>query len=197
MKNLMQHVRLNADLLIVTASLAALLSSQAAPTADPGPRTTVVNTITNPVPVQLTGTVLNSTNPLPVEIKNTSEVRVVQAPSQPFQTNVLFDTGTIGRGGAGFTVPAGKRLVIECVSIIGPGGAKTPFVNIQTKPTAGAPATAFNLLMNLQGDTWLSGSQIIRAYGGPEQEVFCFAAVDSPTPASFLFTISGYFLDVP
>jgi hypothetical protein len=138
------------------------------------------------VPVQLTGTVLNSTNPLPV----------VQAPSQPFQTNVLFDTGTIGRGGAAFNVPAGKLLVIECVSIIGPSASKAPFVNIQTKPSAGAPATAFNLLMNLQGDVWLSGSQLMRAYGGPGQDVFCFAAVDSPTPATFLFNIAGYFLDV-
>jgi hypothetical protein len=185
-----------ASLVLVSLSLASLLNSQAATPADPGPRTTVVNTISNPVPVQLTGTVLNSTNPLPVEIKNTNVIQVVHGPSQPFQTNVLFDTGTIGRGGAGFNVPAGKLLVIECVSIIGPGGLKTPFVNIQTKPTAGAPATAFNLLMNLQGDTWLSGSQLIRAYGGPAQDVFCFAAVDSPTPATFLFNLSGYFLDV-
>ena len=181
---------------LIVVSLAALLSSQAAQPADPGPRTTVVNTISNPVPVQLTGTVLNSTNPLPVEIKNTNVLQVVQGPSQPFQTNVLFDTGTVGRGGAGFTVPAGKLLVIECVSIIGPGGSKTPFVNVQTKPAVGAPANAFNLLMNLQGDTWLSGSQLIRAYGAPGQDVFCFAAVDSPTPATFLFNLSGYFLDV-
>ena len=195
MKSLM-HAQLNVAILVVTASLTALLSSLAAPPADPGPHTTVVNTISNPVPVQLTGTVLNSTNPLPVEIRNTNVIRVVQGPSQPFQTNVLFDTGTIGRGGAGFNVPAGKLLVIECVSVIGPGGPKTPFVNVQTKPTVGAPATAFNLLMNLQGDTWLSGSQLIRAYGGPGQDVFCFAAIDSPTPATFLFNLSGYFLDV-
>src|SRR5262249_599387 len=161
----------------VLVSLASLLSSQAAPPADPGPHTTVVNTISNPVPVQITGTVLNSTNPLPVEIKNTNVLQVVQGPSQPFQTNVLFNTGTIGLGGAAFNVPAGKLLVIECVSIIGPGGSKTPFVNVQTKPSAGAPATAFNLLMNLQGDVWLSGSQLIRAYGGPGQDVFCFGAV--------------------
>ena len=181
---------------IVAISLTITAFALAPLRAHADPKVVVVNDVTNPVPVQLTGTVLNSTNPLPVEIKNTNVLQVVQGPSQPFQTNVLFDTGTIGRGGASFNVPAGKLLVIECVSVIGPGGSKTPFVNVKTIPTAGAPSTAFNLLMNLQGDVWLSGSQLIRAYGGPGQDVFCFAAFDSATPATFLFNIAGYFLDV-
>jgi len=112
---------------VLTFAIAALVGStvsnaQSAPDPRPGATTPVqvMNPTSNPVPVtgslELTGnakvTVTNTdANPLPVEALNLDD-SVLNA----FQTRMLFAGGNT-QSDKEFTVPAGKRLVIESISL--------------------------------------------------------------------------------
>jgi hypothetical protein len=94
----------------------------------PGPDVTIVNTAANPVPVtgNLTGTV-TITNTPNVNVTNTPNVTVTNqvtvrdadnagrnAVTIQFSSNTTSGSGTqFWQSGAVYTVPAGKRLVIE------------------------------------------------------------------------------------
>jgi len=107
----------------------------AAPGPEPGLNVIVNNPTSQPVPVTLqgTGTVTGSvtvTNTPNVTVTNTPNVKIVNEPSvrdgdnpafQPVVAKFRADLGTTSAGGnffntaTAYTVPAGKRLVVEYV----------------------------------------------------------------------------------
>jgi hypothetical protein len=110
----------------------------------------VTNTNANPVPVQAVGT-------LPVHEQGTANVAVPGVVStkasdnpalQPAEETEAFTVGpsTTGGGGTVYTVPAGKRLVIETATAI---------ADLPTGQRASA-----NLLINLAGATGRTGPGI-------------------------------------
>lgn len=162
----------------------------------------VTNTAANPVPVvnvDKNVTVAN-TAANPALIRNVDE-----GSRQPFhrQFSVALPAGEAG-GEVTFTVPAGKRLVIEYASMRGsllPG--QTVFVNIVTTVAA---QDAFHTVVvadqGLYGAIHLVGAaQTTRIYADPGTVVRVQFVRDpsagAPGHAAFSMTLSGYRVDVP
>lgn len=143
----------------------------------------VVNSPSEPVPV--TGTVSVSNlggSPLPV--------RDVDNGQQPFHRTVpVFYPSGSGGVTTVFTVPAGKRLIIETVSAraeLAP--IDTPNI-VEVLTTLGSNNTAFHEILvskqglNLNGLSVFVGTHDMRAYADPGTDVqFQFQRSDSLTP---------------
>jgi hypothetical protein len=120
------------------------------------PNVTVANTITNPVPVR------DTDNPA----------------IQPFQTEIALDLTSFTSKVGTFTVPAGKRLVIEFVSIFAQvNQGQKELVNIET--TAGNTVASYTVVPNFYGTEVSSnpafdvfvGNQQMRVYADPGSTV--------------------------
>jgi hypothetical protein len=160
------------------------------------------------------GQVIGAPSPSNVIVVNTPlPVREVDKPAnQPFQAiitlhidqNVTSDT-------AFFTVPAGKRLVIEFVSVFGSAGdgnkmtasfSTTVILNNGSGPVVTAE---HRLVMFEQGQindpVNFAAAQSMRVYADPATDVNVIIARTNPPPvdtsASATITISGYLIDVP
>ncbi len=145
------------------------------------PNVNVVNPTTQPVPVR--------------DVDNPAR--------QPFQVQVVgdFADGASTTGDIPITtVPAGKLLVIEYVSLF--GSMLTGQQLVRARLQTGNPPVYSELRFNIQGGNvevtrdYFVGSQFY-AQPGP---ISCFAERNSTAganPASVTFTVSGYFVDCP
>jgi len=142
----------------------------------------VINSIKNPVPV--------------------SDVNNGQQPFQMTATNFLAK-GLSGTAKTIYTVPAGKRLVIETISTRAElASVDTPDrVEVLTNADVG---TAFHELLVLKQGVDLSGHGVfvgthyMRAYSEPGTNVvFQFTRSNTSDSAFATVTITGYFVDVP
>jgi hypothetical protein len=199
------------SLTIMTAAL-TVQSAHSAQTSPPGPDVRVVNTQTNPVPVSVinfpTGTntvnVSSSTNaPLLVrDVDNPARQHVVRL---AVQLNILV--GETQAGGLMYTVPAGKRLVIEFVSVrtfVDPG--QKVFVDVGVSD--GQTTYDINLAPTLvgtfpAGNSGLFGdrsaiSQQTRLYANAGDTVHAFVQKNDDAGAGQAnLTVTGYLVDVP
>ena len=164
-----------------------------------GASTQNVNVVNTPLPVAITNT------PLPVPLP----VSEIANPAfQPFQAYAQFTmgVGSYSISGALFDtpVPAGKRLVIEHVSVI----AST--MPVQGEPMAAMGATIntgldaqYYLVLtgqgNLGGAPTFVASQPMRVYANPGGIVngICYRVNLSEGTAGCNFSISGYLVDIP
>jgi hypothetical protein len=157
---------------------------------------TVVNTGARPVPVTGTVSVSNlGSNPVP----------------EPFQTAVTKPLP--GQPGGGYTVPAGRRLVIEYVSaevLAAPGCVTAPRITLNT--TVGAVPVSHYFYPEDTGTVSDPGAGVERAYGlskptkvyaDPGTQVTIDIRTSSSPLCSLLnagldgLHVSGYLVDVP
>jgi hypothetical protein len=124
------------------------------------------------------------------------------AARQPFQWDktVDFDPSQLG-GSASFTVPAGKRLVIEFVS----GDifvTKGKIVTFGVNTTVNGTATAHHLLLTPQGgsggyiESYLA-SQSLRLYADSNTTVTLGVNSTEGGDTKGFFTVSGYLVNLP
>jgi len=206
--------KINANRLVtvsLTTVIIGLLAQQlqAAPTP-PGPDVRVVNTQTNPVPVSVinfpTGTntvnVSSSTN-APLLVRN-----VDSGPAQPVQVAGLL---TIGAGQFAvlenfYSVPDGKRLVVECISALGTAPSGQNLVNIELQVIEAVPAAQFPRLLadphftgnGAGGEARFQSSQLVKGYVGVGGKLQAHTERNADTGIAFvLVTMSGYLVDVP
>ena len=207
----------------ITIAFAIGVSSSFAAGPTPGVNVTVTNPPSSPVPVtgsvtgSVTGTVgltpgtsvmIDSTVADPVRVRNVNDA------IQPVQATQTCTTTAIGCGGTLYTVPSGKRLVIEYASLsvcalpgqsaqlsisttLG-GAAVEHFVNI-APPAAGPGSTSIgcNPLVNT-GSSLTAVGQSVRLYADAGTLVGANADRTSNVgDANFTFSISGYLVDVP
>jgi len=171
----------------VLACFALLPIAQAAPSPSNvnvvnTPNVNVVNTTASPVPVR--------------DVDNPA--------SQPFQAKVVvgFADGASTTGDITIaTVPAGKRLVIEYLSVFSAMLSHQKVINtLIEQAEQGVHGQNYPFGSNADGtlDYWI-GSQPIRFYAQPGP-IRCFAERDSfagANPNSVTFTIVGYLVNCP
>lgn len=164
-----------------------------------GPDVRVVNTSDQPVPVSVQGAValsapvvIDAAAPLPVMV-------VGGAVPQPVQ--LLFSAPDASTVAAPYTVPAGKRLVIEQVSCAGAAGDDTLLgvtVTTVVGGTQGFHTCAFDVRVNLGRPgtaTSYRGARMTRFYADAGTQVR--ASFDGGGGAFFSLTVSGVLVDVP
>jgi hypothetical protein len=220
--------------LIALVILATLGAAELAIAAGPpdGLNVQVINTPANPVPVtgsvtgSVTGTVglapgtsvgltpgtsvmIDSTVGDPVRVRNVNDA------IQPAQAQIacISPSVTIGCGPVTiYTVPAGKRLVIEYASMSAcmlPGQTATLTVSTEvgstlvhhlvnvTPPAAGPGTGAIGCNLPAASSVTAVGQQV-RLYADPGTTVTVEGDRNSNTgAANFVFSISGYLVDVP
>lgn len=152
--------------------------------AAPGPEkpVVVVNTAAEPVPAR--------------DVDNPAR--------EPFQRFLVgqVDDGEINAGDSvSFSVPAGKRLVIEYVSLLGvvPAGQK---LRVKIDAFAGGPGSHQLTLSNegsfQAGRDDYKASHLTRIYADPGTDVFLRVARNSTSGvAGINASVSGYLVDVP
>ena len=138
-------------------------------------------------------------------IKTPVPVSDVSNGQQPFQ---MTATNTITKGVSGnaktiFTVPVGKRLVIETISTRAELASGDTPDRVEVLTNADSSTTYHELLvlkqgLDLSGHEVFVGTHYIRAYSEPGTNVvFQFTRSNISDYASGTVTITGYFVDVP
>ena len=118
---------------------------------------------------------------------------------QPFQRVVMSDPALPGAPQS-FDVPAGKCLVIECVSgyINMPTGGKVSDLSLQT--TVGGQSVPHRLpvtlMLSVSGTDRYVTCQLLRAYAGPGTTVSYGVGTSGSAAQSSNLTISGHLVDV-
>ena len=184
---------------IILFALACFALSSATQAAPPPPAPSNVNVVNTP-----NVNVANTTaSPVPM--------RDVDNPArQPFHTHVTggFADGASTTGEITITtVPTGKLLVIEYVSVFGAMLPAQKMVRswIHVHGRGDTMATGGDIPVEQQGANasgtidYFVASRLVRFYADPGP-VLCFAERDSfagANPDSVTFTISGYFVDCP
>jgi hypothetical protein len=119
---------------------------------------------------------------------------------QPFQQVVMSDPAFPAAPQA-FNVPAGKCLVIECVSgyVNMTTGGKVSDLSLQT--TVGAQSAPHRLPVTLMlsagGTDRYVTCQLLRAYAGPGTTVGYSLGTSGGASQSSNLTVSGHLVDVP
>ena len=157
----------------------------------------VINSPSEPVPVTGMVTVGNlGANPLPV--------RDVDNGRQPFhETGNNFLSGDSGHAITFFTVPAGKRLIIETVSARAELAPLDAPNRVELITQLGNKPVFHRILVSkqgvdLNGQNVFVGTHFIRAYADPGTDVQLeFAHSNASDDALASMTISGYFIDLP
>ena len=150
-------------------------------------------------------------NTVKIDTANPLPVRDADNPArQPFQahgSNTFVDGGRVISAVTITTVPAGKRLIIEHVSVFGVmlAGQKMIETAITTRlqnSNSGQPLP-HDLTINAQGSNgfrdYFVASQDMRWYADAGTDVVGFAERDNTAGGGgdVQFAISGYFVDVP
>jgi hypothetical protein len=173
---------------------AALLVERgdAAPNSPPGPEVRVVNTETNPVPVVV---VNPTTKPVLVRQVDSGAVQPLSIKTNAFQF------GTAGDGsGILYTVPSGKRLVIEYLSAIVfvQTGQKVLLTKISGAQDADLIAIPSFVGQTVQGFDFFQSSQLVKGYVDAGGTVEFLIQRDSFNGQMFFkLTMTGYLVDVP
>ncbi len=187
---------------LTAAGLAVLIAGMILGTpevafAPPAMPVIVTNTPANPVPTAAQGTTA-------VQITNTSPVAVrdVDNPArQPFQAQDASGFSPQNEALFLFSVPAGKRLVLEYVtaSILVTSGRKAGFFVRTTVTDANGVFHWMNpvphgTFANVGWDVWVV-SQPVRLYAAGGTQFLLGAFADGPGGGSATVTFSGYLVD--
>jgi hypothetical protein len=119
---------------------------------------------------------------------------------QPFQKVVMSDPAS-PTAPQSFNVPAGKCLVIECVSgyVNMPTGGKISDLSLQT--TVGSQSVPHRLPVTLMVSAGATDRyvtcQLLRAYASPGTMVAYSVGTSGAGAQSSTLTISGHLVDVP
>ena len=208
---------------VVLALLTGLLSQAAIGQGPPTPPTEDVNVINTPdVSVINTPNVSVTNTPNvnilnePVDVNVVNNASPVSVPTEPFQIGL---SGSFVAGSPSlteqtgfpdsnvFTVPSGKRLVIEHVSIntsipIGQSGAT---ITLRVTTDVGKQSLNHRFVMTKQfeitglEDRW-TASQPIKLYAGPNTDVVLAgqrSVLESTLEGAALLSISGFLVPVP
>ena len=156
-------------------------------------------------------------SPLNVKVVNgvTSPalVRDVNDGRQPVQVSKTMTTSSSAASAMIFAIPAGKRLVIETVTVrANLGSDESPdfseLITNTTDPNPGIALDAINSVfheilvtrqgVDLNGRGIFAGTHQVRLYSEPNTFLFFqFGRSAIGTTASVLVSISGYLVDVP
>ena len=167
-------------------------------TVGPSKPVLVINSPSEPVPVTGMVNVGNLGNsPLPV--------RDVDNGQQPFHENtgILLFSLNSGTTTTIFTVPEGKRFILETVSAhVELDPVDTPHRVVVLTQLGNKPVFHEILVsrqgLDLNGQSVFVGTHYMRAYADPGTEVkFQFSRSNTTKSASAEVTISGYFVDLP
>jgi hypothetical protein len=139
-----------------------------------------------------------ATTPVTVENPTTSPVPTTDVDNpalQPFQTNLLPHSSTTNQATDTFTVPPGKRLVIEYYSSQAQdlsGGA----AGLTLSTTVGGNLVSY--IIYIDANTTNQVNQTTRIYADPGSivQAFAFNGGGAHSCAGFL-SISGYYVNVP
>ncbi len=218
-----------AALLVLVPVIAALMNSRQA--AAQGPPNGMGVQILGPLPVPVTGS-LGVTGPVSATVTGTVglatgasvfvnnpvgnpvRVRDVNDAQQPVQANAdcTSAAGTIGCGINLYTVPQGKRLVIEYASVSTcslPGqiavmsllttvGGSTTSHFVPSTPPAPSPGSNAIGCNGVTPSSISSFGQQLRIYADPSSTIGVEVDRDSNVGnASYTVTMSGYLVDVP
>jgi hypothetical protein len=124
------------------------------------------------------------------------------AADDPVQEEIGMDIvdGSFSQCKTIVTVPAGKRLVVESVSLDvspGPGTSGQNLVTTALKPKLGGKTISFNLTPTLTPDLGFVDSRLVRLYADSTLR-FCASRSGPATGVwSFVVGISGVLVDVP
>ena len=187
---------------VVTLMVVALLLAAPASHAASDKDVRVINTAAEAIPTVAQGT---TTIAGTVNLAPGTTVNVAGAAQQPFAATVgsvqpnltNVSTATLA------TVPAGKRLVIEFVTMTGqvPPGQFAEIMEITTN--AGSGGISHPLVIHAQppaviGDSVFRSNQDLRLYAtGGSNVTVLFRRTSSAGQATFFATISGYLVDAP
>jgi hypothetical protein len=205
MKRYKNHL-IAAAVLSVLAVIGTIMNSRQASAQNGGPHVTIDSPIPLPVtgsvtstvtgPVGVTGTVglasgasvqVNNTVRDPVRVRNVNDA------IQPFQATAECN-GPVNCTAAIFSVPAGKRAVIEYFSgsaNVGPGATAAPALligTVQHSVPLTSPQPAFGFLVTAWG-------QQVRLYA--DSGLITGIGAGSGSNITIRFNISGYLVDVP
>ena len=132
----------------------------------------------------------------------TTAVNKTSSPAlQPFARSLVVLLPPVGPAEAMFTVPAGKQLVIETVSLeIGVISLEN-FVALTLRSTVGGEVVSYRLYANKVFSTAASTygfTQPLKFYADPDTQVIATLIREYSTQAGgFSLTLSGYLVDVP
>jgi len=113
---------------------------------------------------------------------------------QPFQVSVLAASNSSGQQAAYFSVPAGKRLVIEYYSAQAQDLQGGNGVGMTLGTSAGGVFAAYIVYVNATTTNQVTQTTRIYADPGTQVQVFVFGP---GTHCGGLITISGYLVNLP
>jgi len=157
-----------------------------------GPDVRVVNKPTEPVPVTLQGSAqIDTSAPIPVRDVNVAG----RIPIQLTVHRTSPDGGNTANGSM-YTVPAGKRLVIDFVSAhVGVKSGDLPAMEILT--TVNGDSGAYFIPLAPASDTTFIVNQQVRfSCDAGESVVLVFGRTGTTGQGPGIFTISGYLEDM-
>lgn len=176
--------RRTAQSLAVVCGLAALSMTVPAWADRPSTPVTVDNPTTSPVPA----TIVNpTTSPVP-----TTDVN--EAALQPFQATLFPHSSTTNEATDTFTVPAGKRLVIEYYSSQ-PQDLSGGAAGMVLTTTAGGTFVQYIVYVN--ANTTNQVNQTTRIYADPGTTVEAFAFNANANSCAGFVSVSGHLVNVP
>lgn len=187
--------------IVCAATLGGFCLIQQSPAATP--KVVVKNGTSNPVPVTVQDTV-------PVDVQNPVNTSATAADNPAFQPYEQGNSITIASnsngGNVDFDVPAGKRLVIESVTVISFFPIGQHLVEASFRTTLGSVLLFHTLVVHPQPDDAVlnnavsSASQLTRGYsdaGTGSVRVFIRRDSASGSGASANVSVTGYLVDVP
>lgn len=147
-------------------------------------------------------TTINNTtaNPVPVTVQNTPLPVINVQPNQPFQA---YAAVTIPAGSASatgntlFTVPAGKRLVIESISIYLANSAASSITSFFFQTVVSGGIGYHGLTIPADGTTYPLGNLNAKFYADPGSSVYANVyrtGVITSSESAFV-TVTGYYIN--
>ena len=148
-----------------------------------------------------------SNTPVPVVNDGTNPL-LVKAPTTPIHIScsASFGTGEVASNNDCYTVPTGKRLVIEEVSFTSVGPTSHPVTEMTWTTTTGGVPADFQLLVSDRGEAAMyigshlyAGGQLGRSYAQANTFVGASAgrAVANGAAQEAFFSFAGYLENVP
>ena len=148
-----------------------------------------------------TTTIDNTTaNPVPVTVQNTPLPVINVQPNQPFQTYVsvtIAPGSSTTTGSTLFNVPAGKRLVIESISVYLSGAAASSITSVFFQTVVSGAIGYHGLTIPADGTIYPCGNLNAKFYADPGTSVFAnIYRTGSVTGTEYVYaTITGYYLN--
>ena len=132
----------------------------------------------------------------------TTAVNKTSSPAlQPFARSLTAQLPPVGPAEAMFTVPAGKQLVIETVSLEMAVISQENFVDLTLSSTVGGEVVSYRLFANKVFSNLANTyafTQPLKFYADPDTQVIAtFLRRYTTGSGGFSLTLSGYLVDVP